>query len=239
MNNILARGGIEFLEVFIGIILSLYVNDNRDLNIVRNSNKKNLRSLENEIDQRISYIDNRISQYQRDIKVGNYVIKNWEKTNLDSIVDITRGDRGILLTLKAYRAINLPISVYNSLNSDGSIGKLENDSIKILLDNVYEVFPSHIVDGVENERILYHSFNKYIIEKYPMIVDGNIDGENRGYFNKFFEDNIVLGYTKEKTNLKRFILRLITEYKNDLVYIKNVINKSLYWNETSLAQIKD
>ena len=227
MKNILARGGIEFLAVFIGIILSLYVNDNRDLNIVRNSNKKNLRSLENEIDQRINYIDNRISQYQRDIKIGNYVIKNWEKTNLDSIVDITRGGRGIVLTLKAYRAINLPISVYNSLNSDGSIGKLENDSIKILLDNAYEVFPSHIVDGVENERILYHSFNKYIIENYPMIVDGIIDGENRGYFIKFFEDNIVLGYTKEKTNLKRFILRLITEYKNDLIYLKNVINKSL------------
>ena len=227
MKNILARGGIEFLAVFIGIILSLYVNDNRDLNIVRNSNKKNLRSLENEIDQRISYIDNRISQYQRDIKVGNYVIKNWEKTNLDSIVDITRGDRGILLTLKAYRAINLPISVYNSLNSDGSIGKLENDSIKILLDNVYEVFPSHIVDGVENERIIYHSFNKYIIEKYPMIVDGNLDSENRGYYNKFFEDIVVLGYTKEKTHLREFILRLITEYKNDLIYLKTVINESL------------
>ena len=117
--------------------------------------------------------------------------------------------------------------MYNSLNSDGSIGKIENDSIKILLDNVYEVFPSHIVDGVENERILYHSFNKYIIEKYPMIVDGNLHGENRGYFNKFFEDKIVFGYTKEKTNLRRFILRLITEYKNDLIYLKNVINESL------------
>ena len=227
MKNILARGGIEFLAVFIGIILSLYVDENRDLNIVRNSNKKNLRSLENEIDQRINYIDNRISQYQRDIKIGNYVIKNWEKTNLDSIVDITSVNRGIVLTLKAYRAINLPISVYNSLNSDGSIGKLENDSIKILLDNVYEVFPSHIVDGVENERIIYHSFNKYIIEKYPMIVDGNLDSENRGYYNKFFEDIVVLGYTKEKTHLIEFILRLITEYKNDLIYLKTVINESL------------
>ena len=118
MKNILARGGIEFLAVFVGIIFSLYVDENRDLNIVRSNNKKNLRSLANEIDQRISYIDNRISQYQRDIKVGNYVIDNWGKTNLDSIIDITSDGRGIVLTLKAYRAINLPISVYNSLNSD-------------------------------------------------------------------------------------------------------------------------
>ena len=227
MKNILARGGIEFLAVFVGIIFSLYVDENRDLNIVRSNNKKNLRSLANEIDQRISYIDNRISQYQRDIKVGNYVIDNWGKTNLDSIIDITSGGRGIVLTLKAYRAINLPISVYNSLNSDGSIGKLENDSLKILIDNLYEVFPSHIIDGVENERILYHSFNQYIIEKYPVIVDGNFEVENRIVYKSFFEDSVVLGYAKEKTHLKQFILSLIIQYKKDLIYLTNMINEFL------------
>ena len=223
----MARGGIEFLAVFVGIIFSLYVDENRDLNIVRSNNKKNLRSLANEIDQRISYIDNRISQYQRDIKVGNYVIDNWGKTNLDSIIDITSDGRGIVLTLKAYRAINLPISVYNSLNSDGSIGKLENDSLKILIDNLYEVFPSHIVDGVENERILYHSFNQYIIEKYPMIVDGNFDDENKIVYKNFFEDSVVLGYTKEKTHLREFILRLTERYKKDLMHLTNMINAFL------------
>ena len=227
MKNILARGGIEFLAVFVGIIFSLYVDENRDLNIVRSNNKKNLRSLANEIDQRISYIDNRISQYQRDIKVGNYVIDNWGKTNLDSIIDITSDGRGIVLTLKAYRAINLPISVYNSLNSDGSIGKLENDSLKILIDNLYEVFPSHIVDGVENERILYHSFNQYIIEKYPMIVDGNFDDEKKILYKNFFEDSVVLGYTKEKTHLREFILRLTERYKKDLMHLTNMINEFL------------
>ena len=60
-----------------------------------------------------------------------------------------------------------------------------------------------------------------------MIVDGNLDSENRGYYNKFFEDIVVLGYTKEKTHLREFILRLITEYKNDLIYLKTVINESL------------
>ena len=227
MKNILARGGIEFLAVFVGIIFSLYVDENRDLNIVRSNNKKNLRSLANEIDQRISYIDNRISQYQRDIKIGNYVIDSWGKTNLDSIIDITSDGRGIVLTLKAYRAINLPISVYNSINSYGSIGKLENDSLKILIDNLYEVFPSHIVDGVENERILYHSFNQYIIEKYPMIVDGNFDDENKIVYKNFFEDSVVLGYTKEKTHLREFILRLTERYKKDLMHLTNMINEFL------------
>ena len=174
MKNVLARGGVEFLAVFIGIILSLYVDDNRDRRIMQDKNIKNLRSLGNELDQRISYIDKKISQYERDINIGEYVIDNWKKIDLDRIDSLTKNGRGIILTLKAYRAINLPTSVYNSLNSDGSIGLLENDSIKILINNLYEVFPSHIVDGVENERVLYHSFNKYIIEQYPMILDRKI-----------------------------------------------------------------
>ena len=38
MKNILARGGIEFLAVFIGIILSLWVDDKRNLKSIRDNN---------------------------------------------------------------------------------------------------------------------------------------------------------------------------------------------------------
>ena len=217
MKNILARGGIEFLAVFIGIVLSLWVDDRRDLNTVRETNYKTLKSLKNEINLRIDYIDKKIIQYQRDIAIGDYVISSWSNTNLDTIFYKTKEGRGIVLTLKAYRAINLPISIYNSLNSDGSIGKLDQDTIKVILDNLYEVFPAHIVDGVENERILYHSFNEYIIKNYPKIVDGNLDGLNRKEYVTFFNDDIVLGFTMEKTQIRKFILKLIINYKKQLI----------------------
>ena len=213
MKNILARGGIEFLAVFIGIVLSLWVDDRRDLNTVRKNNYKTLNSLKNEVNLRVDYIDIKIIQYQRDISIGDYVINNWSKTNLDTIFHKTKDDRGIVLTLKAYRAINLPISIYNSLNSDGSIGKIEQDSIKVILDNLYEVYPAYIVDGVENERILYHSFNEYIIKNYPKIVDGSLNGLNRKEYEKFFNDDVVLGYAMEKTHLREYILSLIINYK--------------------------
>ncbi len=224
MKNILARGGIEFLAVFIGIILSLYVDDNRDRRIMQNKNIKNLRSLGNELDQRISYLDKRIYQYERDINIGEYVIDNWKKIDLDRIDSLTKNGRGIILTLKAYRAINLPTSVYNSLNSDGSIGLLENDSIKILINNLYEVFPSHIVDGVENERVLYHSFNKYIIEQYPMILYNKISKASASDYKIFFNDNIALGYTKEKTNIRKFTHRGIVSYRERLQILRQKIN---------------
>ena len=224
LKNVLARGGVEFLAVFIGIILSLYVDDYRDRRIMQDKNIKNLRSLGNELDQRISYIDKKISQYERDINIGEYVIDNWKKIDLDRIDSLTKNGRGIILTLKAYRAINLPTSVYNSLNSDGSIGLLENDSIKILINNLYEVFPSHIVDGVENERALYHSFNKYIIEQYPMILDSKISKASASDYKIFFNDNIALGYTKEKTHIRKFTHRNIVSYRERLQILRQKIN---------------
>ena len=134
-----------------------------------------------------------------------------------------RQDRSIVLTLKAYRAINLPISIYNSLNSDGSIAKLDQDSIKIILNDLYEVIPAHIVDGVENERVLYHSFNEFIIKNYPRIVEDSVGELERNEYNRFFNDDVVLGYVLEKTHLRKFILRLITIYHNRLIDLEEML----------------
>lgn len=227
MKNILARGGIEFLAVFIGIVSSLWIDDRRDLNTTRENNYKTLQSLSNEVSLRIDYIDDKIFQYERDIKIGDYVITNWGGVNLDTIFKKTKDDRGIILTLKAYRAINLPTSIYNSLNSDGSIGKLDQDSIKVLLDNLYEVFPAHIIDAVENERILYHSFNEHIIKNYPKIVDGSYNDSGRFDYINFFSDDIALGYSTEKNHLRKFILRLIKAYKDQLIALEAQLQNTI------------
>ena len=223
MEKLLTRGGVELIAVVLGITLSLWVDDKKDLSVVKKNNVKTLKSIKAEVALRIKYIDRKMDQYKRDIEVGEYIIKNWNKIDYDSVASITKNDRNIILTLKAYRAINLPISIYNSLNSDGSIGKLEQDSIKIILNDLYEVFPAHIVDGVENERVLYHSFNEYIIKNYPIIVNDAVGKKEYDDYNRFFDDDVVLGYVLEKTHLRKFILKLITNYYNRLIELEKMI----------------
>ena len=223
MEKLLTRGGVELIAVVLGITLSLWVDDKKDLSVVKKNNVKTLKSIKAEVALRIKYIDRKMDQYKRDIEVGEYIIKNWNKIDYDSIASITKNDRDIILTLKAYRAINLPISIYNSLNSDGSIGKLEQDSIKIILNDLYEVFPAHIVDGVENERVLYHSFNEYIIKNYPIIVNDAVGKKEYDDYNRFFDDDVVLGYVLEKTHLRKFILKLITNYYDRLIELEKMI----------------
>ena len=216
MEKILKRGGVELIAVVLGITLSLWVDDKKELSGIEKNNIKTLKSIKNEVKLRIDYIERKINQYKRDIEVGEYVIKNWNEINYDSISIITKNGRDIILTLKAYRAINLPVSIYNSLNSDGSIAKLDQDSIKIILNDLYEVIPAHIVDGVENERVLYHSFNEFIIKNYSRIVN-DAEGEiEYDAYDRFFNDDVVLGYVLEKTHIRKFILRLITNYHKRL-----------------------
>jgi len=223
MEKLLTRGGVELIAVVLGITLSLWVDDKKDLSVVNKNNVKTLKSIKAEVALRIKYIDRKMNQYKRDIEVGDYIIKNWNKIDYDSIASITKNDRDIILTLKAYRAINLPTSIYNSLNSDGSIGKLEQDSIKIILNDLYEVIPAHIVDGVENERVLYHSFNEYIIKNYPIIVNDAVGKKEYDDYGRFFDDDVVLGYVLEKTHLRKFILKLITNYYNRLIELEKMI----------------
>ena len=223
MKKILTRGGVELIAVVLGITLSLWVDDKRELSIIKKNNVKTLESLKNEVRLRIDYIERKIDQYRRDVEVGDYVIKNWNNINLDSIASKTKNGRGIVLTLKAYRAINLPVSIYNSLNSDGSIAKLDQDSIKIILNDLYEVIPAHIVDGVENERVLYHSFNEFIIKNYPRIVEDSVGELEKNEYDRFFNDDVVLGYVLEKTHLRKFILRLITIYHNRLIDLDKML----------------
>lgn len=223
MEKLLTRGGVELIAVVLGITLSLWVDDKKELSVVKKNNVKTLKSIKAEVALRIKYIDRKMNQYRRDIEVGDYIIKNWNKIDYDRIVSITKNDRDIILTLKAYRAINLPTSIYNSLNSDGSIGKLEQDSIKIILNDLYEVIPAHIVDGVENERVLYHSFNEYIIKNYPIIVNDAVGKKEYDDYGRFFDDDVVLGYVLEKTHLRKFILKLITNYYKRLIELEKMI----------------
>ena len=223
MEKLLTRGGVELIAVVLGITLSLWVDDKKELSVVKKNNVKTLKSIKAEVALRIKYIDRKMNQYSRDIEIGDYIIKNWNKIDYDSIASITKNDRDIILTLKAYRAINLPTSIYNSLNSDGSIGKLEQDSIKIILNDLYEVIPAHIVDGVENERVLYHSFNEYIIKNYPIIVNDAVGKKEYDDYGRFFDDDVVLGYVLEKTHLRKFILKLITNYYKRLIELEKMI----------------
>ena len=57
-----------------------------------------------------------------------------------------------------------------------------------------------------------------------MILDRNISKASESDYKNFFNDNIALGYTKEKTQLRKFIHRLIITYREELQILRQKIN---------------
>ena len=57
-----------------------------------------------------------------------------------------------------------------------------------------------------------------------MILDRKISKASASDYNSFFNDDIALGYSKEKTQLRKFIHRLILRYREELQILRQKIN---------------
>mgnify|MGYP001399163083 FL=1 len=219
MKNLFARGGIEFLAVLLGISGSLWMENNRQVKLEDEQIYNTLYSLKEELVTLNEYSERYKNKILRDYKICDQLLTDWGSNDIDSLVTQELEGRDLILTIKAYRAFHPPISIFNSLKSDGSIGLIKNPNIKIKINNVYEVSFSHIQEGVDNERNLYQKLNEYIILNYPYLLIDDKSIKYKTALTKFLNDEIALAYIIEKNSMRNFLANLISRYMirvNDL-----------------------
>jgi hypothetical protein len=212
MKNLLARGGIEFLAVLLGISGSLWMENNRQIKLEDEQIYNTLYSLKEELVTLNEYSERYKSKILRDYKICKKLLTNWGSNDIDSLVNQELEGRNLILTIKAYRAYHPPISIFNSLKSDGSIGLIKNPNIKTKINNVYEVSFSHIQEGVDNERNLYQKLNEYIILNYPYLLIDDNSSKYKTALTQFLNDEIALAYIIEKNSMRNFLENLISRY---------------------------
>ena len=130
MKNLFARGVIEFLAVLLGISGSLWMENNRQLNLENEQVYNTLNSLKQELVTLTEYCERYRGKIDRDYNVCENILNKWGENNIDSLSNEVFQGRDLILTIKAYRAFHAPISIFNSLKSDGSIGLIKNPIIK-------------------------------------------------------------------------------------------------------------
>tara|TARA_Y100000741_G_scaffold18092_1_gene13696 strand:+ start:1362 stop:2048 length:687 start_codon:yes stop_codon:yes gene_type:complete len=219
MKNLFARGGIEFLAVLLGISGSLWMENNRQIKLEDEQIYNTLYSLKEELITLNEYSERYKSKILRDYRICDKLLTDWGSNDIDSLVNQELEGRNLILTIKAYRAFHPPISIFNSLKSDGSIGLIKNPNIKTKINNVYEVSFSHIQEGVDNERNLYQKLNEYMILNYPYLLIDNQSSKYKTALTKFLNDEIALAYIIEKNSMRNFLTNLISRYMtrvNDL-----------------------
>ena len=77
MKNILARGGIEFLAVLLGITASLWIDKNQKQSDLEQERISVYKIISNEISQIIEYTDVRLEFYEKQKEKIDYLFDNW------------------------------------------------------------------------------------------------------------------------------------------------------------------
>ena len=226
MKNIFARGGVEFLAVFLGIALSLWVDDYREnINIKKDvRNSLNAIALElGENKETLSYI---IKNIKFNDKFSDRLLdtKNFDNQKI-AIKDSIWNANIIPLGNKLY------VNAYKNMVSSGLLYKIYNRKLLHEIQTVYEFDIKNFEWWVDYETKFVEHIDKYIFKNlalskkaYNWELDWNNFNTVNGLKTTEFQ-NLIIGNRSNRDALKYYAEKLNESMENILKGIEDY-NKS-------------
>ena len=219
MKNIIARGGVEFIAVLLGISGSLWIDNNKDLKELNYQIERSLHALSETLKSDKKVLEKYINiDFKKKIVHFEYIqnddsVKYSSDTRLRKAFENTTTNAGI----------RLDNTIFNSLESLGLIYKIEDDSLRNGILNLYQkryVFLKEITD--------YHlhtiqQMDEVILENFVMSKKTRM--WNLDYSNKMTRKNIIenqlfqnyLAANKSTHSILEFLCKSILNDVNKLI----------------------
>ena len=136
MKNILARGGIEFLAVLLGITLSLYIDQQIEESAIVKNEKSLLSDLQVSLNQDIDYAQEVLQDMRGSIDAQEILI-NYE---CNEVENLTPKELGVLFgtVIRGSTSLFPRYGVYRSLVSNSEMKYIENQELKDKLIDLYD-----------------------------------------------------------------------------------------------------
>ncbi len=223
MKNIFARGGIEFLAVFLGIALSFYVEEWQNTNDQKNLLNKDCKNILLDVNEDINTISNVIKSNKDDLKSCNAILSNVE--NITSIkVD------SVLLNLYS---LGYPtfFGITKSYKLSYSTGRLNLYGDDVLISEISRLY-DHYYERLKINSDLYDQvslrfFDTYLNKNIGYARYGDYDKDDlEEFFSEKVFTNEVLTYRSRVGNY----IRRLEETENQLKTVKNKLEKYLGYN---------
>ena len=157
MRNILARGGVEFIAVVLGITISFWLDNQKEEWNNRKIEINLLESIISDIESIKTYNQQRSEVFELDNAVMDYVSTNWESLNVDSIAIIlsTSGYKSSIHNMFFdYREFHPPISSLRMVLNNGSINLINSKKVKSLISKLINTDYGFISKNVDAEIAL-------------------------------------------------------------------------------------
>ncbi|MGY8780195.1 MAG: hypothetical protein ACKVJJ_00875 [Fidelibacterota bacterium] len=144
MKNILAKGGIEFIAVLLGISGSLWIDNNKDIKEMNYQIERSLHALKETLKSDSKTLEKYILDYENKIIHFEY-IQNNDSVKFSSDERLRKAFENTTTNT----GIRLDNTIFNSLESLGLIYKINDESIRNGILNLYQkqyVFLKEITD---------------------------------------------------------------------------------------------
>jgi hypothetical protein len=224
MKNILARGGIEFLAVLLGITLSLWIDNTSKQSELNKQIHNSLSALSAELEIKISDLDRQRERFKKSIDIIEKTLTHDSLNDLDHKELDQIFDSVINHLMDDYKH-----SVYKSLEVSGLIYSIENINLRNKILRLYSERFSILGDAI--------NYNLDVIKKLDDIV--NRDFELRNEFSSLpklnwnnptnllqFENNIEFRNSILSSRvIKKWVLREIDKTKEEAELVQHEIKR--------------
>ncbi len=172
MKNILARGGIEFIAVVLGITISLWFENKKNRSFEQKEQISLLENLQTSLEQDLSYALNIEKSLDTCLTSQRYLI------DLDcSNVEILKND---LFTKHIYNSTMGGWSffprygVYRALSQNNDLGLIDNDTLKSRLITLYDfIYKRYENIDIVMENHYQYTYPKFLIENFYGKITNN------------------------------------------------------------------
>ncbi|SVC63230.1 uncharacterized protein METZ01_LOCUS316084 [marine metagenome] len=165
MKNILARGGVEFLAVLLGITASLWIDKNQKESEIELDRINVHQIIEKEISEIIQFTDKRLDYYNKQNDNIVFLFENYETFNTDKIEDAGQLIYDIFTT--GTYMYNPNFSTFGALKNDGRFNLIDNELRKKLSE--LTMLMDYIKKIESNENKARGVLLNYISTNHPEI----------------------------------------------------------------------
>ena len=224
MKTILARGGIEFLAVFLGIALSLWVDDFREERELRERLNDDLIKIYNEVQANTENIESIINLNKKNLSHEEKLLKILNKEivyNFDEVLELISDIR--------WPTFFGETTAYRSSVSSGRFNTSKNDSLIRQISRLYEHFFVRL------------KLNGDILDKQAFVFTGNHSKKfNKAKFKQsgvdtlsltkyFFSNDFHNGLLGTHEIRKNYYINRLKDTNDQLNKVKSTYHK-FYFN---------
>ena len=248
MKNILARGGIEFIAVLLGITSSLWIDENRKARDLNEKQVMILQAVYEDIVQTENFIkERRDPAFKLDSTWMDYFANNWDSMNIDSaaVALSKNGTRGSFHnTFLDFREFHPPISSIELIMQDGSLKEIQNMEIRKKINELVKTDLEFVLKNVQTEIDMQIDFrNTLINQNDPKLAEllsisqltlrnrfrDNVDNydDQIEQLKYFLTKDYVRTYINLKNRHRYFVMLFIRNFKQTLSDLKILVEEEL------------